>query len=60
VDYESLVYPPHDAPLMEAYGSRYESLYVILHPFVGVPGELAWKATTSRSPVLGQNIPGPR
>jgi hypothetical protein len=45
VDYESLVYPPQDAPLMEAYGSRYESLYVILHPFVGVPDELAWQAT---------------
>ena len=45
VDYESLVYPPHDAPLMEAYGGRYEYLYVILHPFVGVPDELAWKAT---------------
>jgi hypothetical protein len=45
VDYESLLYPPHDAPLLEAYGGRYESLYVILHPFVGVPDELAWKAT---------------
>lgn len=45
VDYESLLYPPHDAPLLEAYGGRYESLYVILHPFVAVPGELAWKAT---------------
>jgi hypothetical protein len=45
VNYESLVYPPQDAPLMEAYGGRYESLYVILHPFVGVPGELAWKTT---------------
>ncbi|MDR3726248.1 MAG: DUF2711 family protein [Terracidiphilus sp.] len=45
MDYESLVYPPQDAPLMEAYCGRYESLYVILHPFVGVPGELAWKTT---------------
>jgi hypothetical protein len=45
VDYASLVYPPHDAPLMEAYGGRFESLYVIFHPFVGVPDELAWKAT---------------
>ena len=30
---------------MEAYGGVYESIYVILHPFVSVPDELAWKAT---------------
>ena len=30
---------------MEAYGGVYESVYVILHPFVIVPEELAWKAT---------------
>jgi hypothetical protein len=45
VDYASLTYPPYDAPLMEAYGGRFESLYVILHPFVSVPEYLAWKAT---------------
>jgi hypothetical protein len=43
VDYERLVYPPYDAPLADAYGSRFESVYVILHPFVGVPEPLAWK-----------------
>ena len=30
---------------MEAYDGRFESVYVILHPFVGVPGDLAWKNT---------------
>jgi hypothetical protein len=45
VEYESLVYPPYDAPLLDAYGHRFESVYVILHPFVSVPEELAWKAT---------------
>ena len=44
VDYERLVYPPYDAPLAEAYGGRFESVYVLLHPFVGVPEYLAWKA----------------
>jgi hypothetical protein len=44
VQYERLTYPAYDAPLMEAYGGAYQSAYVILHPFVGVPDELAWKA----------------
>ena len=43
MDYERLVYPPYDAPLAEAYGGRFESVYVILHPFLGVPESLAWK-----------------
>jgi hypothetical protein len=29
---------------MEAYGGRFESAYVILHPFCRVPDHLAWKA----------------
>ena len=44
MDYESLVYPPYDAPLAEAYGGHFESVYVLLHPFVGVPEPLAWKS----------------
>ncbi|HUB51481.1 MAG TPA: DUF2711 family protein [Terracidiphilus sp.] len=43
--YEQFVYPPCDAPLIEAYGGRFEALYVILHPFVRVPDRLAWRAT---------------
>src|SRR5208337_3346651 len=30
---------------MDAYGGRFESLYVVLHPFVRVPDQLAWKRT---------------
>jgi Protein of unknown function (DUF2711) len=43
--YAPLVYPPYDAPLIEAYGGLFESVCVILHPFVSVPDHLAWKAT---------------
>jgi hypothetical protein len=45
VHYERLTYPPYDAPLIEAYGGTFESAYVILHPFISVPDELAWKTT---------------
>jgi Protein of unknown function (DUF2711) len=45
VQYERLTYPPYDAPLMEAYNGRFESVYVILHPFIRVPKDLVWKAT---------------
>jgi hypothetical protein len=45
VEYERLTYPPYNAPLAEAYGGRFESVFIILHPFVGVPDHLAWKAT---------------
>jgi hypothetical protein len=45
VNYESLVYPPYDAPLAEAYGNRFESVYIVLHPFVSVPQHLAWNVT---------------
>lgn len=45
VRYEEFVYPPCDAPLIEAYGGRFEALYIMLHPFVRVPDRLAWRAT---------------
>ncbi len=45
VEYERFLYPPYDAPLVDAYDGRFESVYVILHPFVRVPDPLAWKAT---------------
>ena len=45
VTHEQLTYPAYDAPLMEAYGGRFESVYVMLHPFVSVPEDLAWKVT---------------
>lgn len=40
-----MTYPPYDGPLIEAYDSRFESVFVVLHPFVRVPEELAWRAT---------------
>jgi hypothetical protein len=45
VEYERYTYPPYDAPLAEAYGNLFESVFVILHPFVSVPDPLAWKTT---------------
>jgi hypothetical protein len=33
--------------LVEAYGGRFESVFVVLHPFVSVPLELAWKVAHS-------------
>lgn len=47
VQLESFVYPPHDVPLMQAYGGRFESVFVLLHPFVRVPQRLAWSVTRS-------------
>ncbi len=45
MEYDRYIYPPYDAPLAEAYDGRFESVFVILHPFVCVPDNLAWKAT---------------
>jgi hypothetical protein len=45
VEYDSFIYPPYDAPLADAYGGRYESVFIILHPFISVPDNLAWKTT---------------
>lgn len=45
VSYEQYTYPAYGAPLMEAYGGAFEAVYVILHPFVRVPVDLAWKIT---------------
>jgi hypothetical protein len=44
VQYELFTYPPCDAPLMDAYGGIFESAYVVFHPFIGVPRDLAWRA----------------
>jgi hypothetical protein len=45
VPYKDFIYPPTDAPLLGAWGGRFEALYVILHPFVRVPQRLAWRVT---------------
>jgi hypothetical protein len=34
-----------DTPLLEAYGGIFESVFVVLHPFVRVPDSLSWRAT---------------
>lgn len=43
--FDHYVYPPYDAPLLEAYSSRFESAYVVLHPFICMPEEFSWQAT---------------
>jgi hypothetical protein len=45
VQIENFIYPPYDIPLVEAYGGRFESAFVVLHPFVRMPQSLAWSAT---------------
>ena len=42
---ERAVYPPYDAPLLEAYDGKFEAVYVILHPFIAVPDDLSWQST---------------
>jgi hypothetical protein len=42
---EQFTYPPLSEPLVEAYGGCFECVFVVLHPFIGVPAELAWSAT---------------
>jgi hypothetical protein len=45
VEYDRFIYPPYDAPLADAYGAQFESVFIILHPFIGVTANLAWKTT---------------
>jgi hypothetical protein len=45
VSYDRFTYPPYGEPLMAAYDGHFESVYVLFHPFIRVPEELAWKAT---------------
>ena len=45
VQLEEFVYPTYGAPLVDAYGGRFESTFVVLHPFVRVPVSLSWSAT---------------
>jgi hypothetical protein len=44
VQIKEFVYPKYETPLMEAYGGRFESVYVILHPFIRVSEALSWSA----------------
>jgi len=53
VDPEQFTYPPYTAPLVEAWDSLFESVFIVLHPFVRVPDSLAWSAT-QKYPADGQ------
>ena len=41
---QQFTYPPYSIPLMDAYGGLFESVFIVLHPFVRVPDSLAWCA----------------
>jgi hypothetical protein len=43
VQFEQFVYPTYEAPLLDAYDHRFEAVYILLHPFVSVPEDLAWR-----------------
>jgi hypothetical protein len=45
VQAENFVYPAYDVPLVEAYCGVFESVFVVLHPFVRVPESLSWSVT---------------
>jgi hypothetical protein len=45
VQSEEFVYPACETPLVEAYGGLFESVFVVLHPFVHVPESLSWSVT---------------
>ncbi len=45
VQAEEFLYPKYEVPLAEAYGGQFESVFIVLHPFVRVPEALAWGAT---------------
>lgn len=42
---EQFTYPSYSAPLLEAYDGLFESVLIVLHPFVRVPDSLAWNTT---------------
>jgi hypothetical protein len=39
---EQFTYPPYSIPLVEAYDGLFETVFIVLHPFVRVPNSLAW------------------
>lgn len=45
MSWEEFVYPDYGTPLAEAYGGRFEAVFVVLHPFVRVPQSLSWRVT---------------
>jgi Protein of unknown function (DUF2711) len=45
VQFENFTYPTYGVPLVEAYGGRFESAFILLHPFVRVPQQMSWDVT---------------
>lgn len=43
--FDQYVYPSHEAPLLDAWGGRFESVFVLLHPFIGMPDHFSWRIT---------------
>ncbi|WP_348264745.1 DUF2711 family protein [Telmatobacter sp. DSM 110680] len=46
VQYEDFTYPNYGVPLVEAYDGRFESAFILLHPFIHVPAALSWSVTS--------------
>lgn len=42
MQFENYVYPQGGAPLIEAYDQAFESVFIVLHPFIRVPQPLGW------------------
>ena len=45
MQFANFTYPTYGVPLVEAYGGRFESVFIVLHPFVKVPEEMSWRMT---------------
>jgi hypothetical protein len=45
VQAEEFIYPRYEVPLVEAYGRQFESVFIVLHPFIRVPDALGWGTT---------------
>lgn len=43
--FDQYVYPSYESPLLEAYNGRFESAFVVLHPFIRMPDASSWRAT---------------
>lgn len=43
--FEQFVYPSYQSPLVEAFGGRFEAVYVMLHPFIRMPDAFSWRVT---------------
>lgn len=45
MSFEQFVYPPYSIPLIQAYDGLFDSVFVLLHPFIRMPQALSWAAT---------------